>query len=223
MTQHAELPAGETFQQVLLSRSLILVVKNILTKVIGDSERAVVEITEKLQGMTVLGEDHKNQLSSALEHMYTSTEADGMKNTLNDAATAMLEAAAAGDFAEVERISRSDAYQKARHATKKLHDTLQNLTTSDVALNDYIMPVLVALQFQDSVRQEIESVNKSFDDYIAFLSSVTGTIVFNEPSIEFWNKISKNFNNIEARNIVLKTVFGADFEGSEKDVRKDAR
>lgn len=206
-------------RQVIISRTLVLVTKHVLTKVIQDSERAVLEITEKLQGMTSLTEAQKNKVSQALESFYDTDESRGLATTLNDAATAMLEAAQAGDLAKVESIAAAPEYQQARTASKKLHDTLQHLTTSDEVLSDYIMPVLVGLQFQDNLRQELESIVKCFDEYFSRFDKTLTVSVTDTDYADFWKKAATNFTNMEARKVVLTTAFGEDVRINDKDVR----
>lgn|GEM_PF-5569244 len=205
------------------SNTLVVVVKRILEKVIKASEAAVLDITEKLQGMSTLTETQKAALSGALESFYDTEEDDGLKKLLNESATAMMEAAQRGDFAEVDRIASSENYDKARKATKKLHDSLQLVTTSDAALNEYIMPVLVALQFQDNLRQELEGIISCLHSYFLYFAEagVSEAVApyADDPSRDFWRSLAKNFTNIEARAIVLRTALGED-SGYEKDVRR---
>jgi hypothetical protein len=202
------------------SQILVLVTQRILEKVIKASEAAVLEVTEKLQGMSNLTEQQKEQLSGALVSFYHSDEGDEIKQTLNDNATAMMEAAQRGDMAEVERLSQTEGYDHARKATKKLHDTLQHFTTDDAALNDYIMPVLVALQFQDSLRQELEGVLKCVEQYFSEYRAQDVVAPAKEPvDVAFWQQASRNFTNIEAREIVLEVALGAEGKRNEVDVR----
>lgn len=205
------------------SHALVVVTKKVLEKVIKESEQAVLEVTEKLQGMSSLTESQKEMLSGALMSFYESDEGDDIKRILNDNAQAMVDAAERGDFAAVDALSMSDDYQHARKATKKLHDTLQNVTTSDAALNDYIMPVLVALQFQDNVRQELEALIRCTEDYFEeFRLAETVRQKMNEGTVAFWRRLSKHFTNIEARDLVLRTALGEEEAGREKDVRTSA-
>ena len=202
------------------SQLLVVIMKKLLERVVMASETAVMEVTEKLQGMTVLTETQKEQLSSALVSFYSSDEGEEMKKLLNDGASAMFDAASTGDFASVDRLSKSPEYQSARLASKKLHDTLQNFTTSDVTLNEYIMPVLVSLQYQDNMRQEIEGIIKSMEQYFAIFAPQALTVAETSQELsDFWKKLSKNFNNIEARKIVLETALGS--QGTkDADIRK---
>lgn len=211
--------AGRGNEAELASQILVVVAKNVLEKVIRASEKAVLEVTEKLQGMNSLTEKQKEQLSGALVCFYESDEGDEIKRVLNDNATAMMEAAQRGDFAEVERLAASEGYDEARKTTKKLHDTLQHFTTSDAALNDYIMPVLVALQFQDAARQELEGVIRCVEQYFAHYRP--GDVIAparEEPDRAFWQNAARNFTNIEARDLVLRTALGDGVSG-ERDIR----
>jgi hypothetical protein len=202
------------------SQILVVIMKKLLERIVQASETAVTEVTEKLQGMSMLTETQKEQLSSAMVSFYASEEGDDMKKLLNDNASAMFEAATNGDFASVDRLSSSPEYEKARIGSKKMHDTLQSFTTSDAALNEYIMPVLVSLQYQDNMRQEIEGIIKSMEAYFSMF--VPSTPLMGGASVElvdFWKKISKYFNNIEARNIVLNVALGPDGV-NEHDIRR---
>jgi hypothetical protein len=205
------------------SHALVVVTKKVLEKVIKESELAVLEVTEKLQGMSSLTEQQKEMLSGAMVSFYQSDEGDDIKRILNDNAQAMVDAAERGDFAAVDALASADDYQHARKATKKLHDTLQNVTTSDAALNDYIMPVLVALQFQDNVRQELEALIRCTEDYFQeFHIAESVRQQMNPETVSFWRRLSKHFTNIEARDLVLKTALGESEAGHEKDVRESA-
>ena len=203
------------------SHTLVVVIKKVLEKVIKASEQAVLEVTEKLQGMSTLTETQKEMLSGAMVSFYDSDEGNDIKRVLNDNAQAMVDAAERGDFAAVDALAATAEYQHARKATKKLHDTLQNVTTSDAALNDYIMPVLVALQFQDTVRQELEALIKCTEDYFSeFQLTDAVRVRMDDANKAFWRRLAKHFTNIEARDLVLRTALGASEAGLEKDVRE---
>ena len=205
------------------SHALVVVTKKVLEKVIKESEIAVLEVTEKLQGMSSLTEQQKEMLSGAMVSFYQTDEGEDIKRILNDNAQAMVDAAERGDFAAVDALASADDYQHARKATKKLHDTLQNVTTSDAALNDYIMPVLVALQFQDNVRQELEALIRCTEDYLhEFRIAETVRQKMSPETVSFWRRLAKHFTNIQARHLVLKTALGESEAGHEKDVRESA-
>jgi hypothetical protein len=200
--------------------TLVVVMKKIVEKVILASEHAVLEVSEKLQGMSILTETQKEMLSSALVSFYSSEEGNDIKRVLNDNAQAIVDAAERGDFAAVDVLADNPEYQQARKATKKLHDTLQSVTTSDAALNDYIMPVLVALQFQDNLRQELEGLIHCLEDYFReFRLTESVRVQMGEANRAFWRRLSKHFTNIEARDLVLQTALGESEAGLEQDIR----
>ncbi len=213
---------GSRFDFGETSHTLVVVMKKVLEKTIKASEQAVLEVTEKLQGMSQLTESQKEMLSGALVSLYESEEGEQIKRVLNDNAQAMVDAAERGDMDEVTRLSAAPSYQHARKATKRLHDTLQNVTTSDQALNDYIMPVLVALQFQDNVRQELEGLIKCMEDYFQeFRLAAEVRVRLDTTTVEFWTRLSRHFTNIEARQLVLRTALGEEV-ADERDVRDKA-
>jgi hypothetical protein len=192
------------------SQMLVVIMKRLLEKIVQSSEAAVTDVTEKLQGMTVLNEQQKEQLSGALVSFYGSEEGEDVKRILNENASAMFDAVSQGDMAKADSISKQPEYASARLASKRLHDTLQNFTTNDVALNEYIMPVLVSLQYQDNMRQEIEGIIKSMEQYFAVFTPVPTAIEGSSEEVEnFWKKVAKNFNNIDARRVILETALGA--------------
>jgi uncharacterized membrane protein YheB (UPF0754 family) len=217
MTEQALTEDG--IKHAVVSQTLVRIVKAMLTRVIQSSEEAVVEITEKIQSISTLSETQKDGLSEALEHFYHANDNSTLKQTLNDNATKIMNAAMSGDMGEVERIANDPEYNKARLATKCLHDRLQQIIADNQTMNEYIMPVILALQFQDRVRQELESINKSFEDYFDFVDNLVQIVFAVEPTKNFWKKIAQNFTNLDARTLILKTSMGDDYLPDEEDLR----
>jgi hypothetical protein len=217
MTEQAFTEDG--IKHAVVSQTLVRIVKAMLMRVIQSSETAVIEITEKIQGISTLSETQKNGLSEALEHFYNANDNISLKQTLNENATKIMNAAMSGDMVEVERIASNPEYDKARLATKCLHDRLQQIIADNQTMNEYIMPVILALQFQDRVRQELESINKSFEDYFDFVDQLVHIVFEVEPTKNFWKKIAQNFTNLDARTVILKTSMGEDYLPDEEDLR----
>lgn len=207
-------------QANVISRKLVSLTKVILENVLRSSEEAVLQISEKIQGMGSLTEEQKSNLRDAFEGYYHGSEGEEMKRVLNETASKIADAAAEGNLEEIERLSSDPAYQAASKGTKKLHDALQVYLHGEDAMSEYIMPTLISLQFHDRMRQDIEALMKTYDSYFAFvIQSVGSAAAESEPSEQFWHSVAKNFTSIEAREVVLKTAFGDDYQINETDVR----
>lgn len=203
-----------------ISLTLVEIVKKILRNVMDSSEQAVMQIGEKIQGMSSLTEDQKRNIRDAFEGIYQSEDEDELKKMLNDYATRIADATANGDLEEVERLSSDPKYKEASKTTKRLHDAMQQFLHGSDGTNEYIMPALITLQFHDRMRQDVEALIKSFDRYFEyFQTSYPGETAFAEPARDFWIEIAHFFTSIEARERVLKTALGSNFDVQEKDVR----
>lgn len=222
MTGNAvRLPAVSADTASSFTNQLLLVLSAVIGGVIRRSEEAVMQITERVQAISTLSENQRKALSGALESYYEASGADALKDTLNDQATRILEAAQAGDLDEVERLSSNKSYVEARHASKKLHDTLQSMTSGNGSLDETIMPVLVALQFQDSIRQELESILQGVEDFFRLVESQSAGADSTPISsrVDFWKQLAKHFKNIETRKLIHRTALGDDAQVEESDVR----
>jgi hypothetical protein len=194
---------NKEIQYVSISRTLIIIVSEILRKSIKDSEKAVCDIMEKMQFLSNISEKQKNLLDSALVEYYRDSDNDELKSTLKDAADAIFEAAVAGDFDKINEVSNDEKYVRARKATKQLHDQLQ-VISQDTTMDSSLMPVMMALQFHDKMRQELESIIKCFDNYCAYVYQVAPNSPPTEPHEGFWQRTLALFTNVEAREIVSK-------------------
>ena len=195
--------AGES---VATARILLLVVKAVLDSVMTESEQAVTKVTEALSNMSDLSESQRRRLSESLEDFYHSPQGEDLKKSLNDSATAIMNAAMSGDLASVNSIGNSAAYQNQKHKTKKLHDNLQELLSSSESMGDSIMPLLISLQFQDKMKQQLVGVVRALE---LFLSHDTVVVDAAIDFDDFWTAVQKGFNVVETRNTILKIVKGA--------------
>jgi TnpA family transposase len=190
-------------QSVATARILFLVIRAVLESVMQESEDAVNKITVSLDNMSQLSQEQRKKLSDAIEGFYHGTQSEEFKKSLNDAATAIMDAASTGDFKTVDAIADSSTYQDQKNRTKILHDNLQEVMESSDSLQDTIMPLLISLQFQDKLKQQLVGVGRALELFMARDTVVVdGTINFDD----FWEKVQKGFNVVETRNTVLRIV-----------------
>ncbi len=196
----AQFSAG---QSVATARILLQVVKHVLHSVMEESEQAVTQITDSLNSMSELSESQRQRLSVALEDFYHGTQGEGFKTELNKHATQIMEAAAKGNYEEVDKIGDSEHYKKQKEKTKALHDNLQDLIESSEEFSEAIFPLLISLQFQDKMKQELMGVTKALE---LFLEKDTIVVEEDLDFDEFWEAVQKGFNVVETRNSVLNIV-----------------
>lgn len=198
------MPQFTAGQSVATARILFLVIRAVLESVMQESEEAVNKITVSLDNMSQLSQEQRQKLTEALESFYHGTQSEEFKTSLNKAATAIMDAAASGDFKTVDSIANSSIYQDQKNRTKILHDNLQAVMESSDSLNELIMPLLISLQFQDKLKQQLVGVGRALELFMArdTLVVVDGSLTFDD----FWEKVQKGFNVIETRNAVLRIV-----------------
>ena len=191
-------------QSVANARILLLVIQSVLESVMKESEEAVMKVTEALNNMSELTESQRKRLSESLEDFYAGSQAEDLKQSLNDSATAIMDAARSGDMASVESIGNSPQYQRQKTKTKTLHDNLQEFMSSSESMGETIMPLLISLQFQDKLKQQLVGVMRALELFIQH-----DTVVINDTDInfdDFWTKVQKGFNVVETRNAILQIV-----------------
>jgi hypothetical protein len=72
------------------------------------------------------------------------------------------------------------------------------------------------------VRQELEGLIKCMEDYFQeFRLAAEVRVRLDTTTVEFWTRLSRNFTNIEARQLVLRTALGEGVD-DERDVRDKA-
>lgn len=190
-------------QSIATARILLQVVKYVLDQIVAESESAVAQVTEQLNNMSELTTAQRASLASALEDFYHGAQGSDFKDELNTKASEILEAASAGDFAKVNEIGDSADYVQKKTKTKNLHDSLQDLIDSSDQLSENIFPLLIALQFQDKMKQELMGVLAALE---LFLQHDRTVVELDGDFDEFWDKVRKGFNVVETRNAVLKIV-----------------
>ena len=98
---------------------------------------------------------------------------------------------------------------------------LGELMKSNSDLAEVLMPIIMSLQFQDRLRQELESLHKTLGLALPHVAADNGRTIgiLNE---EFWKDAAKTFTNIQSREVVMKAVFGPEYVNPESDVREAA-
>jgi hypothetical protein len=192
-----------TGQSVAIARILLSVIRHVIESVMKESEDAVIRITESLNNLSDLSTTQKQRVTEALESFYQSAQSDDFKRALNESATAILDAAAQGDFAKADAIGDSPAYSLHAGRTKALHDALQDVIHTSESLSDTIMPLLISLQFQDKLKQQLVGVLRALE---LFMARDTVVVEAEVDFDEFWEKVQKGFNVVDTRNAVLRIV-----------------
>lgn len=108
----------------------------------------------------------------------------------------------------------------AQTAAEAVMERLQGLAKSNSELGEVIMPIIVALQFQDRLSQDLSSLLKAFVRFSRAIEETNGGRQVEENS--FWATVAKEFTNIESRTLILKAALGEDYQNAEVDIRKSA-
>lgn len=137
------------------------------------------------------------------------------EDTVNQIQAQVLEIT---NLSEFQRNAIENVRGEAEKITSgNMVERLQELMKSNSELADVLMPIIVSLQFQDRLRQELESLLKAFTRFTEEASKDDPALAENpEP---FWIEVAKGFTNIESREVVLKAAMGSDYQVNEADVR----
>ena len=100
-----------------------------------------------------------------------------------------------------------------------LVNTLKRISTSSENISEHLMPILIALQFQDRVRQELEGLKLCFSECFDLISKLHDIRISPDDAVTFWRDLANNFKNLESRAVVLKAAFGESYDSLECDVR----
>lgn len=192
----------------LISGGMARVARDVLRGVVDRLEGACSAVTEQVGRITTLSEVQQRSLQRSFEGMYDEGESSDLKDTLNDTATLMMEAAARGDMEEVERLAASSGYQDARKATKSLHDAMQQVLEADTALGRILRPVTQALQLLQATGAEFEQLAGDFSAALPRLVPRQSGGVPGSAQRGFFEAIASHFNNTESRRIVLLSGIG---------------
>ena len=190
-------------QSVAIARILLSVIRHVIESVMKESEDAVIRITESLNNLSDLSSNQKQRVTEALEAFYQTIQSDDFKRALSESATAILDAAAQGNFAKANTIGDSTADGLHAGRTKALYDALQDVIHTSDSLSDTIMPLLISLQFQDKLKQQLVGVLRALE---LFMARDTVVVEAQVNFDEFWEKVQKGFNVVDTRNAVLRIV-----------------
>lgn len=97
-----------------------------------------------------------------------------------------------------------------------VYTELIELMHSNSELAGVLMPIITSLQFQDRLRQELESLSSTVD---AVFSEETTDAAGESEFEEFWRACARKFTNIESRKEVLKSALGETYQVREEDIR----
>lgn len=112
----------------------------------------------------------------------------------------------------------SEIGQQTSAATlKKLISALSGLVKEHRSVNDVIMPIVEALQFQDSIRQQMENLGKIMKVWMATRIE-SGADLSPAQMVEVGEKMLKNTTMISERDIIRKYISGLTAEAKVDDV-----
>jgi len=148
-------------------------------------------------------------------------EVEKMAVEANSMANEIFESAASGDLAKAKSLGDSDKYKELGKKTGSLSRQLEKLSESDKELANMIAPVIMALQFQDSVRQSLENIIKCFHEFSQRSNGVTYKKLAGDVEKDFWATLENKFTTTNERNIVRKTVYGENAKLIEDTAKSD--
>jgi hypothetical protein len=68
------------------------------------------------------------------------------------------------------------------------------------------MPIIIALQFQDSIRQSVEGVINAFHCFFDEIQSKMAESLTQEQYNAFWKKVESQFHTVEERQLVRESL-----------------
>ena len=198
---------------VSIVKDIVKITDTILKNVVTKTEQAALEIGNKIQTVSSLSSDQAQTVKSLITSMYQEgtdehTEVEKIAAEANNIANEIFESAAAGDIDKAKSIGNSDRYKELGNKTTNLSKQLEKLSKSDKELANMIAPVIMALQFQDSVRQSLENIIKCFQEFSNRSQEVSQQKLSGQIEKDFWSSMESKFTTTDERNIVRKTVYG---------------
>jgi hypothetical protein len=211
---------------VSIVKDLILITDTILKNVVSKTEQAALEIGNKIESVSNLSSDQAKTVKGLITSMYQEgtaehSEVEKMAEEANNMANEIFESAAAGDLAKAKTLGESQRYKEIGNKAGNLSKQLEKLSESDKELANMIAPVIMALQFQDSVRQSLENILKCFQEFANRSQGITQQKLAGNAEVEFWNTVENKFTTTEERNIVRKTVYGEKAKLIEDNAKSD--
>jgi chemotaxis regulatin CheY-phosphate phosphatase CheZ len=211
---------------VSIVKDLIIITDTILKNVVSKTEQAALEIGNKIESVSSLSGDQAKMVKGLITSMYEEgteehLEVEKMAKEANSMADEIFESAAAGDLDKAKSLGESDRYKELGTKTGNLSKQLEKLSESDKELANMIMPVIMALQFQDSVRQSLENIIKCFQEFADRSQGITQQKLSGEFEKDFWTILENKFTTTDERNIVRKTVYGENAKLIEDTAKTD--
>lgn len=198
---------------VSIVKDLIKITDTILKNVVSKTEQAALEIGNKIETVSSLSNDQSKLVKNLITSMYQDgsteqIEVEKMAQETNSIADEIFESAASGDLDKAKSLGESAHYKELGTKTGNLSKQLEKLSESDKELANMIMPVIMALQFQDSVRQSLENIIKCFQEFANRSQGIAQKKLTGEFEKDFWNTLENKFTTTDERNIVRKVVYG---------------
>ena len=198
---------------VAISKDMIRITDAILRNVVTRTEKAAMDIGDKIQTLSNLSEGQaatvKNLITSIYEEGTTEhAEVEKLAAEANDIADQIFESASSGDLHNVEKLGNSAHYKTLGHKTSSMTKQLEQLSESDKELANMIGPVIMALQFQDSIRQSLENLILCFEQINHEARNMTQAKIPPGYAGTFWSTLENKFTSTEERNIVRKVIYG---------------
>lgn len=211
---------------VAIAKDLIKITDTILKNVVSKTEQAALEIGNKIESVSSLSNDQAKTVKGLITSMYQEgtqehEEVERMASEANSMADEIFESAAAGDLDKAKKLGESDRYKELGNKTGNLSKQLEKLSESDKELANMIAPVIMALQFQDSVRQSLENIIKCFEEFANYSQDITQQKLSGEVEQAFWSVLENKFTTTDERNIVRKTVYGENAKLIEDTAKSD--
>ncbi|APJ04218.1 hypothetical protein [Silvanigrella aquatica] len=211
---------------VSIVKDLITITDTILKNVVSKTEQAALEIGNKMESVSSLSSDQAKTVKGLITSMYQEgtdehLEVEKMAQEANSMANEIFESAAAGDLDKAKSLGESDRYKELGTKTGNLSKHLEKLSESDKELANMIAPVIMALQFQDSVRQSLENIIKCFQEFSNHAQGITFQKLNPEVEKDFWTIMENKFTTTEERNIVRKTIYGPNAKLIEDTQKND--
>lgn len=200
---------------ISIAKDLIEITDAILKQVVSQTEEAALSIGEKIQTLSTLSDDQSTILKNILTNIYTdgtveNEEITNISNTTNSFVDKMLFYAQNGELDEVKKIGDSKEYNMLKQHTSSLAKQLEHLSQTDQNVAETLGPVIMALQFQDSVRQSLENIIRSFNVFFITMSCFKHEKLPAETATTFWQQIEGQFTSVKDRNIIKEIVYGPD-------------
>jgi hypothetical protein len=198
---------------VAISKDMIRITDAILKHVVSKTEQAAMEIGDKIQSLCHLSEGQAATVKNLIMSIYDESsseyaEVEQLAHEANHMANQIFESAASGDLETAHSIGDSDHYRHIHHKTGALAKQLEKISQSDKELAHMIAPVIMALQFQDNVRQSLENLIRCFEQVNHEAENMTEAKLPPAYAGTFWTKLENFFTSTAERNMVRKVIYG---------------